>query len=39
MMPYDRFLGYLGARWIYSAGTSTLPQQSYLTLVVGFGLR
>jgi hypothetical protein len=37
--PYDRFLGYLAARWNYSAPTSTLPYQSYATILVGFGLR
>jgi hypothetical protein len=37
--PYDRFLGWVSARWNYSAGTSTLPQQSYITFLIGFGLR
>jgi len=37
--PYDRLMGYIGLRYNYAAPTSTLPQQSWLTIMIGFGLR
>ena len=38
-MPYDKFLGYVGLRWVYATDAGDLPKQSYTSIILGFGLR